>query len=101
MHPYRESSNPHAVAERGFDPELQREDLIFGALLLGVGGVRIAIAVVQREAFGTEVTIAMMMTVIGLVQIVASLLRRRHHRTTDGSQPTEWSARMSPDGRAR
>ena len=45
----------------------ERDDRILGALLLLIGGVRVAVALARGETFGAEATIAVAMVVLGLV----------------------------------
>ena len=54
------------------DAEPIHEDRMLGLQLLAIAAIRLAVALVQHETFGTEATIALLMAGCGLV-----LLARR------------------------
>lgn len=64
MHgPYRippEPREPDEAADAG------NEDFVLALLLLGLGGLRVAIAVATGEAWGAEPSIAMLMLMCGV-----------------------------------
>jgi len=64
--PYREPGRCDAP-ERLADSAPVRDDAVLAALLLAVGGLRVALALAHGEDFGAEATIAAVMVVLGLV----------------------------------
>ena len=75
MDPYREL----ATSEPAPDPELRRDDRILASLVLGIGGLRVILAVALGETFGTEVTIAAVMMAIGGALLLSTIRARRGH----------------------
>ena len=60
-HPYRTPPPaPQPV------PASRRDDAVLRWLLVCIGSIRVALALVQHEAFGGEATLAAMMVVAGL-----------------------------------
>lgn len=72
LHPYRRPPAPRD----DFLGEERRDDYVLAALLVVLGGWRVVLAFATDEAFGTEPTIAAIMTVLGVVTAVAAALRR-------------------------
>lgn len=73
MHPYRELATPE-VAD---DPELRRDDRILASVVLAIGGLRVALAVVLGEVFDAEVTVAAAMAGIGIALLAATFVEHR------------------------
>ena len=67
LHPYR-----HAPPRREDAPEEGRDDLILAALLVAIGGGRVALALATGEALGTEPTIAAVLVGIGVLIALAA-----------------------------
>jgi hypothetical protein len=61
MHPYR----PLHCESGDDEPPRDHDDRVLGALLLGLGLVRVIPALALGEGFGSEVTIACVMAVLG------------------------------------
>jgi hypothetical protein len=72
MTPYRIPGRPLDPGPDTDEPR-DREEQILGAMLVVLGGLRVAVSVAAREAFGVEPSVALIMTAIGL----GLLLRRR------------------------
>jgi len=74
VNPYRQ---PPELAPDDLDaPELRRDDQILAALMIAVGGIRVGLAAMLGETFGTEVTIACVIAGIGLALLLASFFKR-------------------------
>ena len=71
-HPYR---TPAMTPDEGRG-EAPRDDYVLGALLLALGGWRVAIAIASDERWGTEPTIAAIMTGLGVLLLLTTLARR-------------------------
>ena len=71
MSPYR-TSRERADSDV-FDSEACNDDHVLGAVLLLIGGVRVALAFAEHEVFATESTIALFMVALA----IGLLLRRR------------------------
>jgi hypothetical protein len=73
-----EMLNPYRSPARRTDAgrEERRDDHILAAMLVGLGGWRVVLAVATGESFGTEPTIAAIMTGLGLLLALAAFGRR-------------------------
>jgi hypothetical protein len=60
MHPYRDAPVPGVDA-----PRSHPEELILYSLLVAIGAIPAAIALIQRTAFGVEATIGLVMICTG------------------------------------
>ncbi|HET9987086.1 MAG TPA: hypothetical protein VFQ65_01165 [Kofleriaceae bacterium] len=67
MHPDR---NTHLAVER---TESDREELIIYGLLIVIGALPVAIALVRRAIFGFDATFGLLMVLVGLVGVVVRL----------------------------
>jgi len=56
--------------------EARRDDYILAAMLIALGGWRVVLALATGEAFGTEPTIATIMTALGVLIALAAAARR-------------------------
>jgi hypothetical protein len=72
LHPYR---RPPASRDATAGEE-RRDDYVLAALLVFLGGWRVVLALATDEPFGTEPTIAAIMTALGVVTAVAAAVRR-------------------------
>jgi hypothetical protein len=62
--------NPYRVAPAEIDERVgpsRSDDRVLGVLMLVLGGLRVGLAVAMDEVWGAEVTIAALMTALGLV----------------------------------
>ncbi|HEU0035173.1 MAG TPA: hypothetical protein VFQ53_31325 [Kofleriaceae bacterium] len=75
MAPYRTAARSANHAPRDVMADAH-DDHVLGALLLVIGGFRVASALAEHEAFGAEPTIALVMVALAL----ALLLRRSRRR---------------------
>ena len=86
MHPYRET---HARVDR--PPSPSSEELILYSLLVMIGAIPIAIAVIERAMFDADATLGLMMVCTGVIGAVRQLRRRaaleRYHQALPRSAP--------------
>jgi hypothetical protein len=77
VHPYR----PLFVI--GEEPTVRRspEETTVAAVLLGLGGLRVAAAVITGEPFGAEATLAVLMTAAGVAGLARELRRQLRRRS--------------------
>jgi hypothetical protein len=73
MGPYR---TPPELPEHDVEPPAN-DDRVLAALLLFIGGARVAIAFAQREAFGAEATTALFMIAMAVGLLLRSLRTSR------------------------
>jgi hypothetical protein len=71
LHPYRSQAKRIDAGHAE-----QRDDYILAAMLVGLGGWRVVLAFVTGESFGTEPTIAAIMTGLGVLLVLATFGRR-------------------------
>lgn len=76
MHPYR-SAPVQTVAPA----EIQPEDLVLYGLMIFIGVIPVAIALITRAAFGFEATLGLIMVVVGSVGLVVHRLQVRTRRS--------------------
>ena len=57
------------------------EELIIYALLVAIGAIPVAIALVQRTVFGVEATLGLLMVCAGATGAIVHAWRARNHRT--------------------
>jgi hypothetical protein len=77
--PYRIRPEPRESDEAG----IFGEELVLALVMLGFGGLRVAIAIAAGEVWGAEPSIAMLMLACG----AALLLRRTPSRSAHGRHP--------------
>lgn len=58
------------------DRDSKWDDYVLGALLLGLGGLRVVIAFAQHEPFETEATLAVIAMLLGALVLLSAVLRR-------------------------
>lgn len=69
MSPYRTPPEPRNDDDTGED-SLRFDDRVLAGLLLVIGGIRVALAVLDHEVIGAESTLALIAVVFGLVLLV-------------------------------
>ena len=80
MHPYRERPTSEAP------PKPCSEDLVLYGLLVVIGAIPVAVAVLQRASFGIDATLGGLMVgagVIGTVAHARAVLRRTPDHRSD------------------
>ena len=76
MHPYREAPVPTKRRRNLVDPE----DLVLYGLLIAIGVIPVAIAVIEHAAFGFDATLGLLMLAVGGVGLLVHVLRARRSR---------------------
>jgi len=72
MHPYRTAPMPARRTMR-IDPE----DAVLYGLMMGIGVIPVAIAVITRATFGFDATLGLLMLGVGILGLAIQMIRRR------------------------
>jgi hypothetical protein len=69
MSPYRHPPEPRAAPSSS----TKGDDVVLGAMLLAVGGLRVILAIVGGEAWGAEASIAAILLLLGVLLLLPRL----------------------------